>query len=122
MIIIDGNHYDIPVISVVRRADFLDKFAERTNSGKLHRELIGVYFNYRIKFGTITDTDLYQELWEKLTEAAEFHDVIVPDEAGDYEFEAYFSNVGDVLRKKIGVKNYWKGLTVNFIARKPENT
>jgi len=122
MIRIDGNSYDIPVIGIDRRADFLDKFAERTNDGKLHRELIGVFFNYRLKLGTITDTDEYERLWLKLTEANEFHTVIVPDEAGDYEFVAYFSNVGDKMRKKKGVKNYFTGLTVNFIAREPENT
>ena len=120
MIIIDGNSYDIPVIDITRRADFLDKFAQRTNDGKLHRELIGVYFNYQLKLGTITDTDEYERLWLKLTEPNEFHTVVVPDEAGDFEYTAYFSNVGDKMRKKIGVKNYFTGLTVNFIAREPE--
>lgn len=119
MIIIDGNSYNIPVIECGRRADFLDKMAERTNDGTLHRELIGVYFNYQLKLGSITDTDEYERLWLKLTEPKEFHTVIVPDEAGDYEYRAYFSNVGDKLRKKKGVKNYWTGLTVNFIARTP---
>jgi hypothetical protein len=120
MIIIDGDHFDIPVIGIVRRADFLDKFAERTNDGKLHRELIGVYFNYQILFGTTTDTDVYEELWTKLTEAVEFHEVTVPDESGvEYTFTAYFSNVGDKMRKKVGVKNYWGNLTVNFIAKEP---
>ena len=122
MIIIDGNSYDIPVLSIVRRDDFLDKFAERTNDGKLHRELIGVFFNYQLKLGVTTDLSLYEDLWAKLTEAVEFHTVIVPDEAGDYEYEAYFANVGDVLRKQKGEANYWKNLTVNFIAREPENT
>ncbi len=119
MIIIDGNSYDIPVKSINRRADFLDKYAERTNDGRLHRELIGVYFNYQLKLGTIRDLDEYERLWLKLTEPVEFHTVVVPDEAGDYEFEAYFSNVGDKLRKKVGVRNYFTGLTVNFISREP---
>lgn len=120
MIIIDGNYYDIPVRSLVRRADFLDKFAERTNDGKLHRELIGVYFNYQIQFGNTTDYSEYEALWTKLTEAVEFHEVTVPDESGvEYTFTAYFSNVGDKMRKEKGVINYWKDLTVNFIAKEP---
>jgi hypothetical protein len=123
MIIIDGNEYDIPVISLDRSADFLDKYAERTNDGKLHRELIGVYFNYRLKLGSILDTAEYERLWAKLTEAREFHTVTVPDESGTpYTYTAYFSNVKDRLRKTQGVKNYFNGLTVNFIARKPANT
>lgn len=122
MIIIDGNAYDIPIIKIDRSADFLDKFAERTNDGKLHRELIGVYFNYRLTLGSITDVTVYQDLWDKLTEPKEYHEVTVPDEAGDYTFTAYFSNVKDKLRKQKGAKNYWNNLTVNFIARQPERT
>lgn len=40
----------------------------------------------------------------------------------DYTFKAYFSNVGDELLRKKGAKNYWKGLTVNFIAKEPART
>lgn len=122
MIVIDGDEFDIPVLSIKRRADFLDKFAERTEDGILHRELIGVYFNYQVALGSITDTVLYAAVWEKLTEPVEFHEVTVPDESGDYTFIAYFSNVGDEIRKSYPGANYWKGLTVNFIAQAPERT
>ena len=45
---IDGERYDIPVfVGVKRSADFLDKYANRTDNGDLKRELIGVYFNYK---------------------------------------------------------------------------
>ena len=119
MIVIDGEQYDIPVLSVKRKADFLDKYAERTEDGVLHRELIGVYFNYQLQLGPGSDRTEYAALWEKLTEPEEFHTVTVPDEAGNYTFTAYFSNVGDELLRQHGPKNYWKGLTVNFTARAP---
>ena len=120
MIIIDGESFDVPIVSITRRADFLDKYAERTGDGILHRELIGVYKNYQIKMGTMLDMSEYKRLWDKLTEAVEFHVVTVPDFDGDsYTFTAYFSNVGDeLLRVKPG-KTYWRDLTVNFIARSP---
>ena len=116
MITIDGVTYNVPVISLTRRADFLDKYAERTEDGVLHRELIGVYFNYQIQFGSTTDVDEYAALWDKLTEPEEFHTVVVPD-AGS--FTAYFSNVGDTLRKDKDAQVFWKSLTVNFIAQSP---
>jgi len=117
-IIIDEITYDIPVISLKRRADFLDKSAERSVDGKLHRQLIGVYFNYQLQLGSSTNTAEYAALWAKLTEAEEFHTVTVPDESETpYTFTAYFSNVGDELRKTKAGINYWKGLTVNFIAK-----
>ena len=47
-LIIDNEIYNIKVKTGIKRnADFLDKYAERTDDGDLKRELIGVYFNYK---------------------------------------------------------------------------
>lgn len=119
MLVVDGISYAIDVLSVKRKADFLDKYADRTEDGVLHRELIGVYFNYQLVLGPGTNRAEYARLWEKLTEPEEFHTVTVPDETGSYTFTAYFSNVGDELLLQRGSQNYWKGLTVNFISRAP---
>ena len=119
MLYIDGIGYKIDVLSVKRTADFLDKYAERTENGDLERELIGVYFNYKLQLGPGIDRTEYARLWDKLTEPVEFHEVTVPDEDGDYTFTAYFSNVADELLRKVAEKNYWKNLTVNSIAKKP---
>lgn len=120
MIRIDGTDYDIPVVSLTRAADFLDRYATRTNDGVLHRILIGVYFNYKLKFGRAKVPSVYTALWEKLTEPVPYHTVTVPDEDGTYTFTAYFAGVGDTLLKdKAGQANYWKDLTVNFIAKAP---
>lgn len=122
-VIIDGVTYDVPVASIRRTADFLDKYAERTEDGVLHRELIGVYFNYQIQFGHTLDTAEYAKLWQKLTEPVEFHEVTVPDEDGEsYTFTAYFSSVGDELRKVKDAKTFWKSLTVHFVAQSPART
>jgi hypothetical protein len=119
MIIIDGVTYNVPVKSIRRKADFLDKYAERTEDGVLQRELIGVYFNYQLEFGRTTNTAEYAALWAKLTEAEEFHAVTVPDESGDYTFTAYFANVADEMLKQRGASNFWQNLTVNFVAKEP---
>ena len=119
MLYIAGIGYMIDVLSGKRTADFLDKYAERTENGDLERELIGVYFNYKLQLGPGIDRTEYARLWDKLTEPVEFHEVTVPDEDGDYTFTAYFSNVADELLRKVAEKNYWKNLTVNFIAKKP---
>ena len=119
MLYIDGIGYKIDVLSVKRTADFLDKYAERTENGDLERELIGVYFNYKLQLGPGVDRAEYARMWDKLTEPVEFHEVTVPDEDGDYTFTAYFSNVADELLRRVAEKNYWKNLTVNFIAKKP---
>ncbi len=119
MLVVDDISYNIPVISLRRKANFLDKYAERTEDGVLHRELIGVYFNYQLKLGGTLDRGEYRRLWRKLTEAKAFHTVTVPDETGEFTFTAYFTNVGDELRHQYGEGSDFRGLTVNFIARSP---
>lgn len=119
MIKIDGISYDVPVTSIVRGAVFRDKYFEITIDGVSQRKLIGVYFNYQLKIGVTKDVSEYQRLWDKLTEPVEFHTVTVPDESGDYTFIAAFSNVGDEIFMSEGAKNYWKNLTVDFVAKEP---
>lgn len=119
MLKIDGVRYDVPVISLTRKADFLDKYASRTEDGVLQRELIGVFFNYQLKLGSTSDTAEYDRLWRKLTQPQEFHTVTVPGTGGDYSFSAYFSGVKDGLLRELADENRWTGLTVNFIARSP---
>jgi hypothetical protein len=123
MITIDGEEFDIPILSIRRRGEFLDKYAERTEDGVLHRELIGVYFNYELSFGRTHNTTEYAALWDKLTEPVEFHDVEVPDlDGAPFTFTAYFAGVADELRKDSTAKTFWKNLTVNFIAQEPART
>jgi len=122
-ITIDGETYAVPVISIDETCEFLDKFAERTMDGILHRELIGTYHNQQLVFGSPTNMTEYNLLWAKLTEATEYHTVTVPDTDGvDFTFTAYFSNVTRKLRKWTTGATYWRGMTVNFIAQSPKST
>jgi hypothetical protein len=122
VIIIDGNTYDVPVLSLRRTADVLDKSAFRTEDGTLHRELIGVYFNYQLQFGRTLNVSNYAALWNKITEAVPFHEVTVPDQSGNYTFTAYVANVSDEIVKSENAVNFWRNLTVNFIAKAPAIT
>jgi hypothetical protein len=124
MIIIDGVTYNIPVLlPMKRKAEFLDKYAERLENGSLVRELIGVFFNYELQFGSTTDAAEYARLWLKLTEPVEFHEVTVPDTDGtNYTFTAYFSGVGDELHHVKDARAFWRNLTVHFIAQLPTRT
>lgn len=118
MIIIDDDVFNIPVVSLRRIAEFLDKYAERTESGDLQRELIGVFYKYVLQFGRTNNTTEYESLWQKLTEPVEFHTIVIPDGDGDpITFTAYFSGVSDELKKEKDSKTFWKNLTVTFISK-----
>ena len=119
-VIVDGVTYDIPVVELRRKAQFLDKFAERTQDGELKRELIGIFFNYELQLGQTTNVSEYASFWKKITEVVEFHFITVPDEDGvNYSFQAYCSNISDTLKRIKNGQPYYKELTVNFIAKSP---
>ena len=122
MLIIDGTDYDVPIVSIKRKAEFLDKYGERTVDGVLHREMIGVYINYYIQFGTGSDVDAYAALWEKITEAEEFHTISIPDGDGVHEFTGYFSNISDKMFRYKDPQAFYKDLTLNIISRDPTRT
>lgn len=120
MIKIDGDTYNIPIISIDMAADMLDKYAERTNDGVLHRELIGVYYNFKIEFASgYSNPTEYARLWRKLTEPVEFHTVTLWDEAGEYTQVGYFANTQHRQAKLKDGQPYFKELTTQFIAKQP---
>lgn len=121
---VDGTYFDIPMVSLKRNADFLDKFAQRVESGDLERELIGVYYNYTLTAGTSSDfgdTD-YDAFWDKMTEPVEFHNISIPIKNGYYTFRGYISSVSDEYKKILDNKAEFTGFTCKFIAQKPART
>lgn len=123
MIVIDSIDYDIPIVSLSGQADMLDKYAERTVDGVLHRELIGVYDNYEIQFASsYRDSATYSDLWFKLTEPVPWHTVKFPTIFGEREIEGYFANTRHEVSKQKGGVTYWRGLSTSFVSRRKRPT
>lgn len=120
-IIADNIHFDIPLVSLKRSADFLDKFAERTEDGELKRELIGVYYNFTLTVGdsaAFGDSD-YNEFWNKMTEPVEFHDFVLPAGTGTYSFRGYISSVSDEYKKILDGEAEFSAFTCKMTAKQP---
>lgn len=120
-IMVDSTYFDIPMVSLKRNADFLDKYAERNEDGDLLRELIGVYYNYTLTVGDSSDfgeTD-YDAFWDKMTEPVEFHNISIPTKTGYYVFKAYISSVSDEYKKILDNEAEFTGFTCKFTAQKP---
>lgn len=123
MIIIDNTEYDIPIVSLEGQADMLDKYAERTPDGVLHRELIGVYDNYEIEFASAySNPQGYSDLWFKLTEPVPWHTVRFPTILGERDIVGYFANTRHKASKQRGTTTYWKGLVTSFVSRQKRPT
>lgn len=116
---IDGILFEIPLLSIKREAEFLDKYAERTEDGDLKRELMGVYYHYELSFGLVDDDETYGRLFDKLTEPVEFHDFVLPTTGGRYSFRGYVSSVSDEIQKIYSDTAKFSGLTCSFTAKKP---
>lgn len=115
-IIIDGVEYKVPIIEMQRKGDVLDLVANRTEDGVLHREIIGTYYNYSLKFGYIANKELRNAFWSVLS-APTNHIVELPHD--HVAFEAYFGSVQDqvMLILEDGFKA--KGMTCNLVAVRP---
>ncbi|MBQ6787555.1 MAG: hypothetical protein IJO85_07530 [Lachnospiraceae bacterium] len=120
---IDGTLFDVPLLSIKRNFDVLDKYAERNEEdGDLLREVAGVYANYTLAFGTINDDDTYEMLINKLTEPIAFHDFEIPTTKGIFEFKGYISQVSDEISKIMEDTAKFKGLTCKFTMKEPFRT
>ncbi len=122
-IYIDGILFDIPLVSIKRSFDVLDKYAERNEEdGDLLREILGVYANYTLTFGVIDDDDLYEQLIDKLIEPIEFHDFVLPSTKKSFAFKGYISQVSDEMEKILSDTVKFQGLTYKFTMKKPFRT
>lgn len=122
-LIIDGTTYNIPLVSIKRTADFLEKYAERTEDGDIKIETIGVYKNYTINIGLIDDVSTYDALFEHITDCANrFHHVILPDAGKQFDFYGYFSSISDEVEKVLATGAQYKSLTWKMTSKKPFKT
>lgn len=122
-LIIDGTTYDIPLVKIDVTFDFLEKYAERVETGEIKLETIGGYQNYTIEIGTIDDADTYQALWDHVTDATNrFHKVILPDTKSTFEFYGYFSSIKSSIEKVYSSGALFKGFSWKMTEKNPTKT
>lgn len=120
-IVIDGKSYAVRITELKRTADILDKYAERDETGELHREVIGTFYNYQLKIGVkMGERDLYNELFDVLSAPVESHRVELPHD--HVEFEGYFSSITDNIKLVDDDGFDANGLSCKLTAMKPRRT
>ncbi len=117
---IDGIYFNIPFVSIKRTADFLEKYAQRTEDGDVKIETIGVYLNYTVNVGVIDDSALYNQLFNLLIDPQNrFHTVKLPNGMNDFSFYGYFSSISDEVEKVLDNGVTFKGLTWKMTSKQP---
>ena len=118
---IDGESFDINILSLQEEDTFVDKYAERTESYDLERELVGLFINYRVKIGKIQDKKESQRFVNKLREVVPFHEVEMPFDDSTIKFKAYITGITrQLLKYQLGNGNEWGSFEVRFIAKSPQ--
>ena len=120
---IDGRDFDvrIPQDGIKRSGQVLDSAeTERLENGEMFRDIIGTYYNYTIQVDTKNlKVEEYDELYDLVTQPVEKHTITVPYGQTTLSFDAYITSAEDSLLKRENGVNYWHGLTLAFIALKP---
>jgi hypothetical protein len=119
VIIIDGTSYDVPLTAKKRKAEMLYKYAERTQDGVLHSELIGVYVNYDCSVGmSANNVSDYAALYLKLTEPVVSHSIVMLG----VTFDCYFAGINDEVVRERTEADYFRNLSFSIIAISPTRT
>ena len=123
---LDGVSYNVfvPENGIRRSGKILDgENAGRTPSGVMIRDIIGTYYNYSMDIDTQqTDVAEYDTLYEVLTAPVDYHVIVVPYGQGTLTFNAYVTSAEDTLITMADGVNRWGGLTISFVAMKPQRT
>ena len=124
MITVDGRSYNVMIKSVDLDAEFMYKYAERTEDFNLNYELGAVFFNQSITCG-VEDSenedfvDLYKVLTTKGVDNGTGHNVEIFTPLGKQTFLMYPNSVKVKLLKERGTKTWWQDMQIKFIAVRP---
>ena len=123
---IDGKYYNarIPEGGIKRSFQVLDdEDAGRVRAGDMHRSVIGTYYNYTIEFDTDgMDLEEYDRMYEVVSAPVDSHIITVPYGQDILTFEAYITSGEDFVKRinrRTGERS-WKGLTLAFVAMRPQ--
>lgn len=114
---IDNVEYPVKIIELQRKADSLDAEAYRTEDGVLHRKLIGIFMNYSVKVAIEEDLDLYDRLFDKLSEAKESFMIKLPNE--EVAQERYIGSLQDGILRVTDRGTLYKDMSFNCICIAP---
>lgn len=125
MIVVDGRDYNVNITDVELDAEFMYKYAERTEDFNLNYELGAVFYNQSLTFGVEdTDNQDFVDLYRLLSTKSRIdngtgHNVKIRTPLGEMTFLMYPNKLNVKLYKQKGTKTWWSGMTVKFIAVKP---
>ena len=121
---IDGKYYNltIPEGGITRSFSVLDTDKSgRLQSGEMFRDVIGTYYNYKVKFSPKNMSPKeYDDFYEVISSPVDKHVITVPYGQSILTFDAYVTSGEDVLKKVENGTKKWGGITISFVAMSPK--
>ena len=117
---IDGNSYDVEIVSLKRKFSVLDgDKAGRAADGSMMRNIIGTYYNYSMQINTdrLSRSD-YDSLYEILSAPVDSHTVVLPYGRTTLTQKMYVTGGEDDLKIDDN-GNIWDNLSIEFVAMTP---
>lgn len=88
---------------------------------KMERDIIGTFYNYTMNIDSRFMTpEEYDELYDLLSAPVPSHIIEIPYGQTIWVYEAYVTSGKDKLSKIENGRNFWEGLTINFVAMEPQ--
>lgn len=118
---IDGVELRVNVLKLERGFAVTDtKNSGRLQNYMMSRDVAGTFYNYTLEIEpNMTYREDYDMFYEIISAPVASHRMVFPYNQKTMEFSAYITQGKDTL-KRIGGKNLWSGLSVNFVAMEPQ--
>lgn len=121
MFLLDGIAYNVDVTKLARKFSVLDSDKSgRTQDGQMYRDVIGTYYNYTMTVGMRgTDAAALDAFWEAVSRPDVSHVCQFPYGQNTLTQRMYVTSGEQEILLMTQRKNYWKEITLNFIAMSP---
>lgn len=126
MITIDGKKYNVLIKKDSLKRSF--EIAEGPGSleyldGDSDPDIIGTYYNYSLEIDArMASPEEYDSLFEVISAPVAYHTVSFPYGQSTLTFKARITGGEDVFLYKMGGKQYWGGLSLQFSAKQPQRS
>ena len=121
---VDGVSYKVrvPVGGLKRSFKVMDgDNAGRLMNAEMTRDVLGTFYNYNLSIERDSASlDEYDRLYEALSAPVDSHTVSFPYGQDMLTFEEYVTGGDDSLIRKTKSGQYWSGLSLDFVAMKPQ--
>lgn len=123
---VDGDEYrGLVITNIQQNFEVLDgENAGRTKSGRMKRDVVGVYYNYSMTFAPNATPDSkaqFDKLFNILSSPDDSHMITMPHNQSTLTFEAYItSGERTLLLHTPQGGNQWGEMSISFIAMDPQ--